>query len=97
MLCGVRRDHPVIVGWSTAPRGQVTMGDRALPKKLAAGPRVRAGKERIITHPIGVETGWTTARSPGEVGTTSVHSKPVFACNDCAFLDEINRGALEKK
>jgi hypothetical protein len=27
------------------------------------------------------ETGWTTARSPGEVGATSVHSKPVFVCS----------------
>jgi len=28
---------------------------------------------------------------------TSVHSKQVFACNDCTFLDEIHRAALEKK
>ena len=66
-----------------------------LSKKLAAA---RAWcQDRIITHPIGDETGWTTARSPSEVGTTSVHSKQVFACNDCTFLDEIHRAVLEKK
>ena len=57
----------------------------------------RAGKDQIITHPIGHETGWTTARSLGEVGATSVHSKPVFVCSDCTFLDEIHRAALDKK
>ena len=94
MLSGVSRDRPVIVGWSTAPRGQVieeSLGQ--LPKKLAAGPRVLARTE-IITHPIGHETGWTTARSLGEVGTTSVHSKPICLCSDCTFLDEIHRAAL---
>ena len=44
-----------------------------------------AGKDRIITQRIGDETGWTTARSLGEVGATSVHSKPVFVCSDCTF------------
>ena len=83
----------MIVGWSTAPRGQVmneTLG------QLAAGPRVLARTESSRTQ-SGDETGWTTARSLGEVGTTSVHSKPVFACNDCTFLDQIYRAALEKK
>jgi hypothetical protein len=58
---------------------------------------VRAGKDRIITHLIGDETGWTTARSLGEVGATSVHSKPVCFCSDCTILDQIHRAALEKK
>ena len=86
----------MFVGWPTAPRGRVINGSLGqLPKKLAAA---RAWcQDRIITHPIGDETGWTTARSPSEVGTTSVHSKQVFACNDCTFLDEIHRAALEKK
>jgi hypothetical protein len=90
MLSGVRPIHPEIVGWSTAPRGQVineSLGQ--VPKKLVRRP-ARAGKDRIITDPIGYETGWTIARSLGEVGTTSVHSNPVFACNDCTFLDELH-------
>ena len=33
----------------------------------------------------------------GEVGTTWVHSNPVFACNHCTFLDEVHRAILEKK
>ena len=73
MLSGVRPIHPEIVGWSTAPRGQVinqSLGQ--VPKKLVSRP-ARAGKDRIITDPIGYETGWTIARSLGEVGTTSVH------------------------
>jgi hypothetical protein len=85
MLSGVRPIHPEIVGWSTAPRGQVineSLGQ--VPKKLVSRP-ARAGKDRIITDPIGYETGWTIARSLGEVGTTSVHSNPVFACNDCTY------------
>ena len=48
MLSGVSRDRPVIVGWSTAPRGQVievSLGQ--LPKKLAAGPRVLARTESL--------------------------------------------------
>ena len=96
MMCGVSRDRPVIVGWSTAPRGQVineSFGQ--LPKKLAAGPRVLARTES--SAPIGDETGWTTARSLREVGTTSVHSKPVFACNDCTFLDGIIAPPSRKK
>ena len=77
------RDRAVIVGWSTALRGQViNEKSRATHEETA-----RAGKDRIIRHPIGDETGWTTARSLGEVGTTSVHSKPVFVCSDCTFLD----------
>jgi hypothetical protein len=46
MMSGVSRDRPVIVGWSTAPRGQVineSFGQ--LPKKLASGPRVLARSE----------------------------------------------------
>jgi hypothetical protein len=46
MLSGVRPIHPEIVGWSTAPRGQVineSLGQ--VPKKLAAGPRVLARTE----------------------------------------------------
>ena len=97
MLSGVRPIHPEIVGWSTAPRGQVINENLGqVPKKLVSRP-ARAGKDRIITDPIGYETGWTIARSLGEVGTTSVHSNPVFACNDCTFLDELHRATLEKK
>jgi hypothetical protein len=91
MLSGVRSIHPEIVGWSTAPRGQVineSLGQ--VLKKLVSRP-ARVGKDRIISDPIGYETGGTIARSLGEVGTTSVHSNPVFACNDCTFLDELHR------
>ena len=87
----------MIVGWSTALRGEViNEKSRATPEETGSRP-ARAGKDRIITHPIGDETGWTTARSLSEVGATSVHSKPVFACSDCTFLDEIHRAALDKK
>ena len=85
MLSGSSRDRPVIVGWSTALRGQVineSLGQ--LPKKLAAGPRLLA-RTQIITQRVGDETRWTTARSLGEVGASSVHSKPVFVCSDCTF------------
>ena len=68
----------------------------ATPEGTGSRP-ARAGKDRIITHPIGHETGWTAARSLGEVGTTSVHSKPICLCSDCTFLDEIHRAALWKK
>jgi hypothetical protein len=97
MLSGVRSIHPEIVGWSTAPRGQVINENLGqVLKKLVSRP-ARPGKDRIITDPIGYETGWTIARSLGGVGTTSVHSNPVFACNDCTFLDELHRATLEKK
>src|SRR6202048_3982471 len=46
MLSGASRDRAVIVGWSTALRGQVineSLGQ--LPKKLAAGPRLLARTE----------------------------------------------------
>ena len=66
------------------------------PRGLYGSRPARASKDRIIT-PIGDETGWTTPRSLGEVGMTSVHSKPVCLCSDCTFLDEIHRAALEKK
>ena len=101
MLSGVRPIHPEIVGWSTAPRGQVI--NESLRQVLGKSRRnwsarpARAGKDQIITDPIGYETGWTIARSLGEVGTTSAHSNPVFACNDCTFLDELHRATLEKK
>jgi hypothetical protein len=51
MLSGVRPIHPEIVGWSTAPRGQVineSLGQ--VPKKLAAGPRVLARTESSATQ-----------------------------------------------
>ena len=51
MLSGASRDRPVIVGRSTAPRGQVieeSLGQ--LPKKLAAGPRVLARTESLRTQ-----------------------------------------------
>jgi hypothetical protein len=47
----VRPIHPEIVGWSTAPRGQVineSLGQ--VPKKLAAGPRVLARTEASPTQ-----------------------------------------------
>ena len=62
-------------------------------RRLVSRP-ARAGKDQIITDPIGYETGWTIARSLGEVWTNSVHSNPVFACNDCTFLDELHRATL---
>ena len=85
MLSGASRDRPVIVGWSTALRGQViNEKSRATPEETGSRP-APAGKDQIITQRIGDETGWTTARSLGEVGATSVHSKPVFVCSDCTF------------
>jgi hypothetical protein len=51
MPSGASRDRPVIVGWSTALRGQVineSLGQ--LPKKLAAGPRVLARTESSGTQ-----------------------------------------------
>ena len=51
MLSGASRDRAVIVGWSTALRGQVineSLGQ--LPKKLAAGPRVLARTESSRTQ-----------------------------------------------
>ena len=75
----------MIVGWSTALRGQViNEKSRTTPEETGSRP-ASAGKDRIITQRIGDETGWTTARSLGEVGATSVHSKPVFVCSDCTF------------
>ena len=95
MLSGVSRDRPVIVGWSTALRGQViNEKSRATPEETGSRP-ARAGKDRNHPHPIGDET--VDARSLGEVGTTSVHSKPVFACNDCTFLDGIIAPRSRKK
>ena len=91
------QDRPVIVGWSSAPRGQVIKESSwATPEETGSRP-ARAGKDRIITHPIADETGWTTARSLGEVRAISVHSKPVCFCSDCTILDQIHRAALEKK
>ena len=85
MLSGASRDRPVIVGWSTALRGQViNEKSRGTPEETGSRP-APAGKDRIITQRIGDETGWATARSLGEVGATSVHSKPVFVCSDCTF------------
>ena len=68
---------------AASTRGQVINGSLGqLLKNLAAAPS-RAGKGKTTTeHSIGDEAGWTTERSLGEVGTTSVHSKPLFACND---------------
>ena len=58
----------MIVGWSTALRGQViNESSRATPEETGSRP-ASAGKDRIITQPIGNETGWTTARSLGELG-----------------------------
>ena len=113
MLSGASQDRPVIVGWSTAPRGQVIEEKFwATPEETGSRP-ARAGKDRIITHPIGDETGWTTARSLGE-WTTSVdridhrsllpdeqmagaNSKPVCLCSDCTSLMNLSRRPQEKK
>ena len=76
MLSGASRNRPVIVGWSTALRGEVineSLGQ--LPEETGSRP-TRAGKDRIITHPIGDETGWITARSLGEVGATGSRPAP---------------------
>jgi hypothetical protein len=88
----VRED--LIAGWSTAPRGLTTaprgqvieesLGQ--LPKKLAAARACWQGPKHHA--PIRDETGWTTPRSLGEVGTNSVHSNPVCLCGGCTFLDE---------
>jgi len=51
MLSGASRNRPVIVGWSTALRGEVineSLGQ--LPKKLAAGRRVLARTESSRTQ-----------------------------------------------
>ena len=51
MLSGASQDRPVIVGWSTAPRGQVIQENLGqVPKKLAAGPRVLARTESSRTQ-----------------------------------------------
>ena len=51
MLSGASQDRPVIVGWSTAPRGQVIQESLGqVPKKLAAGPRVLARTESSRTQ-----------------------------------------------
>src|SRR6516164_150941 len=51
MLSGASQDRPVIVGWSTAPRGQVNKESLGqLPKKLAAGLRVLARTESSRTQ-----------------------------------------------
>ena len=96
ILSGASQDCPVIVGWSTAPRGQVieeSLGQ--LPKKLAAARACWQGPKHHA--PIRDETGWTTPRSPGEVGTNSVHSNPVCLCGGALFSMRIYRAAIEKK
>ena len=51
MLSGASQDRPVIVGWSTPPRGQVIQESLGqVPKKLAAGPRVLARTESSRTQ-----------------------------------------------
>src|SRR5271166_1451212 len=97
MLSEVRPIHPEIVGWSTAPRGHVINESLGQVPEETGSRAACAGKDRIITDPIGYETGWTTARSLGEVGTTLVRSNPVFACNDCTFLDELHRVTPREK
>ena len=50
MLSGASRDRPVIVGWSTALRGQViNESSRATPEETGSRP-APAGKDRIITQ-----------------------------------------------
>ena len=90
----VSRNRPVIVPVVDRTSWPGHRGESwATPEETGSRPE-RAGKDQIITHPIGHETGWTTARSLGEVRTTSVHSKPICLCSDCTFLDEIHRAAL---
>ena len=97
MLSGVSRDRPAIVGWSTAPRGQVIeVSFGQLPKKLAAGPRVLARTE-LLRPQSGTKQGGPPHDYWAKFRTTSVHSKPICLCSDCTFLDEIHRAGLEKK
>jgi hypothetical protein len=78
MLSGASRDRAVIVGWSTALRGQVineSLGQ--LPKKLAAGPRVLARTESSNHHAPNrgrnrVDRRTITGRSWGNFGTLEV-------------------------
>ena len=57
----------MIVGWSTALRGQVIIEVSGNSEETGSRP-APAGKDQIITQRIGDETGWTTARSLGELG-----------------------------
>ncbi len=84
MLSGAGRDRPLIVGWSTALRGQVineSLGQLRRNWQPARacwqGPNHHAanrGRNRVDHRTI-------TGRS----WATSVHSKPVFVCSDCTF------------
>ena len=57
MLSGASRDRPVIVGWSTALRGQVIdEKSRATPEETGSRP-APAGKDRIITQRMGTKQG----------------------------------------
>jgi hypothetical protein len=83
MRSGASQDRPVIVGWSTAPRGQFIGGNLGqLPEKV--GPGRTCCKERNHHAPnqgrYRVDHRTITGRR-----TISVHSKPACLCNDCPF------------
>jgi hypothetical protein len=96
MLSGVSRDRPVIVGWSTAPRGQVIEESLwQLPKKLAAGPRVLARTESLRTQ-SGTKQGGPPHDHWAKLGQIRYTRSKYAFCSDCTFLDEIHRAGLEK-
>jgi hypothetical protein len=60
----------------------------SVPTKDA--PQFRSGR---VTHPIGLDTGWTTARSQDEVGTNSAQERQYSPVMAALFLPD----PLEKK
>src|SRR6478672_6366462 len=97
MLSRASRDRPVIVGWSTALRGQVinkSLGQ--LPKKLAAGPRALARTESSGTQ-SGTKQGGPPHDHWAKLGqlryTRSQYSFVAIAL----FSMKIHHAALDKK
>ena len=94
ILSGASQDRPVIVGWSTAPRGLVDCTSWSGHRGEVLGnsrrnwqPPARAGKDRSITHQSGTKQGGPP-HDHWAKWTNSVHSNPVCLCGDCTFLDE---------
>ena len=54
-----------------------------MPTKDA--PQFRSGR---VTHPIGLDTGWTTARSQDEVGTNSAQERQYSPVMAALFLPD---------
>jgi hypothetical protein len=97
MLSGASRNRPVIVGWSTALRGEVineSLGQ--LPKKLAAGRRVLARTESSRT-----QSGTKQAGSPHDHWAKLGQLR--YTRSQCSFVVialfsmKFYRAALEKK